>query len=360
MSFTKTLVAISCAAFVALLAASNSEESTDGEIKLGTIVSSDEAVAAQEIAARVYKAYVKKTNDEGGISGRMVKIFSYDDGGDSKTTLDLARKLVEVDRVAFLFNIGNRASDVIAPYVRFKKIPQMSDSGLGEQMAPGRQAEILGSYISRHLPKATIAILSEPDYVGAQFLTGFGDGLGLEHARLAITNMDDIHPAGGNVNRVARVSGSSSDVLAIFGKSHSELELLREMTELKWRPLVVMNDAAQILELSQVDASAGIISLSNHVRNHLWTPPELAEWDNFRKSYLLDREPDSSTARYYYLLARSMVLLLQRVGGEITSKRLTDSYDRMQGEAPTLLDRRTIDLVRFNGKTWDVLESGVQ
>jgi hypothetical protein len=43
----------------------------------------------------------------------------------------MVRKLVEVDHVAFLFNIGNRASDVIAPYIRFKKIPQMFNPSLG-------------------------------------------------------------------------------------------------------------------------------------------------------------------------------------------------------------------------------------
>src|SRR5260370_21294292 len=52
-------------------------------------------------------------------------------------------------------------------------------------MPPQMQAEILGNYISRNLPKATIAILSQLDYVGAQFLTGFYTRLGMEHARSA-------------------------------------------------------------------------------------------------------------------------------------------------------------------------------
>ena len=363
MSYAKNLIslaAMSFAVFFGFLGSPDSKESADAEIKLGTIVSSDDAATEREVVARLFKAYVKKTNGEGGINGRMIRIFSYDDGGDSKRTLDMVRKLVEVDHVAFLFNIGDRASDVIAPYIRFKKIPQLFSSELGEQTPPQRQAEILGNYISRNLPKATIAILSQGDYIGNQFLTGFYTGLGMEHARSAITNMDDIRPADQSANRVARVSGSNSDVLAIFGKPHSDLELLREMTKLKWRPLVFMNDAVLTLELNQVDTSAGIISLSTHLRTELWTVADLAEWDRFRNSYLSGREPDSSTTRYSYFLARSMVALLQSVGGEITSERLIDSYDRMRRESPTLLDRRTIDLVRFNGKTWDVIESHVQ
>jgi ABC-type branched-subunit amino acid transport system substrate-binding protein len=222
------------------------------------------------------------------------------------------------------------------------------------------QAEILGNYISRNLPKATIAILNRADYIGAQFLAGFYTGLGMEHARSAITNMDDIHLADQSGNRVARVSGSNSDILAIFGTADTELELLREMTKLKWRPLLVMNDAVLTLELNQVDTSAGIITLSDHPRTNLWTVAELTEWDAFRKTYLSGREPDSSAARYSYVLARSMVTMLQSVGGELTPERLIDAYNRIGHETLTLMSKPLIDLVRFNGKTWDVIESDVQ
>jgi branched-chain amino acid transport system substrate-binding protein len=331
---------------------------TGTEIRLGTILSSDAAATEQEVVARVFEAYVKKTNDEGGIDGRMIRILSYEDGGDSRRTLAVVRKLVEIDHVALLFNIGNRASDVIAPYIRFKKIPQFFKY-LGEQTTPPQtQGEILGNYISKNLPQAKIAILRQADAVGLQFLSGFYAGLGMEHARSAITNMDEIHAADGNGNRVARVSGSNSEVLAIFGRADSEFELLREMTKIKWRPLLVMNNAVHTLELNQVDTSAGIVSLSNHVLP--WTNTELAEWDAFRKTYLPVLAPDTSAARFSYVLARSMIKLLQSVDGELTVERLTNVYNRLLHETPALTSNRMIDLVRFNGKTWDVIESDVQ
>jgi hypothetical protein len=172
--------------------------------------------------------------------------------------------------------------------------------------------------------------------------------------------MDEFDVADRSGNHVARVSAGNSDILAIFGRSDSELELLREMTMLKWRPLLVMNDAALSLELSQVDTSAGIISLSSHPRTDLWTVAELVEWDAFRKTYLSGREPDSGAARYSYVLARSMVTMLQSVGGELTPARLIDAYNRIRHQTLTLMSKPVIDLVRFNGKTWDVIESDVQ
>jgi uncharacterized protein YnzC (UPF0291/DUF896 family) len=120
------------------------------------------------------------------------------------------------------------------------------------------------------------------------------------------------------------------------------------------------DDAVLNLELNQVDTSAGIISLSNHERTEPWTVTERTEWDAFRKMYLSGHEPDSSAARYRYVLARSMVRLLQSVGGEPTPERLKDVYNRLRHETPALTSNRAIDLVRFNGKTWDVIKSDVQ
>ena len=352
MSSTKNLIWL-VAIFAALVTVpwSESKGYTGTEIRLGTIFSGDAAATEPEVVARIFEAYIKKINDEGGIDGRLIRILSYQDGGDSRRTLDVVRKLVEIDHVVLLFNIGNRASDVIAPYIRFKKIPQFFEE---RTTPPQKQAELLGNYISKNLPQAKIAILNQAGAVGSQFLNGFYAGLGMEHARSAITNMDEIHAAAEG-NRVARVSGSNSDILAIFGRADSELELLREMTKIKWRPLLVMNDAVLALELNQIDTSAGIISLSNYAQTTLWTVTELEEWDVFRRKYLSD-EPNSSAARDSYFLARTMVALLQGLGGELTPQRLTDAYNRFRHETPAL----AIDLVRFNGKTWDVIEGGVK
>jgi hypothetical protein len=52
--------------------------------------------------------------------------------------------------------------------------------------------------------------------------------------------------------------------------------------------------------------------------------------------------------------------MLQSVGGELTPERLIDAYNRIGHETLTLMSKPLIDLVRFNGKTWDVIESDVQ
>jgi hypothetical protein len=77
MSSTKNLiwlVAISFAILVTGPVSAQSQELTKAEIRLGTILSSDAAEAKQEVADRIFEAYVKKTNDGSGIDGISMTI----------------------------------------------------------------------------------------------------------------------------------------------------------------------------------------------------------------------------------------------------------------------------------------------
>src|SRR2546422_7870950 len=78
--------------------AGSGESANRSAIKVGRVFSHDEVPQT-----RVITKYFEKTNDEGGINGRRIEIITYDDGGNSKKTLDLVRRLVEQDHVEYLF-----------------------------------------------------------------------------------------------------------------------------------------------------------------------------------------------------------------------------------------------------------------
>src|SRR5260221_5144611 len=150
---------------VALPEFARSDESiSSNEIRVGTIFSHDEVTEDRLVRTRVIAEYFKNINNDGGIAGRKIVVISYDDEGNSKKTLDLARTLVERDHVACLFDLNARANEVVRPYVNFKKIPVLF------HRVPGfRQAEILGSYISPHLRDSKIAIIRPARSVGTEY-----------------------------------------------------------------------------------------------------------------------------------------------------------------------------------------------
>jgi branched-chain amino acid transport system substrate-binding protein len=310
--------------------ARSDEAISSNEIRIGTIFSRDEAIENRPIRTRVIAEYFKSINNDGGIAGRKIAIVSYDDEGSSKKTLDLARTLVERDHVACLFDLGARANEVARPYVNFKKIPV-----LFHRASAFRQAEILGSYASRHLPDSTIAIIRAADAEGAQYASGFYEGLGMERARTSITNGDEIKKLDQGVNQVEPVSGHRSRLLAIFGPEPLQLKLSRDLAKLEWKPLLVMSDAGLSLDQERINASAPIFSVAN---KGFVAALESAGWKTFSRAHLTRDDWDSNAAAYGYALARSIELML-RGSSEV--------------------NRCELDVVRFSAGNWDIVDPGI-
>ncbi|MGX1013945.1 hypothetical protein AB7M69_008302 [Bradyrhizobium japonicum] len=80
-----------------------SDESVgSNEVRVGTIFSRDEATENRPVRTRVIAEYFKNINNDGGIAGRKIVVISYDDEGNSKKTLDLARTLVRTGSCCLL------------------------------------------------------------------------------------------------------------------------------------------------------------------------------------------------------------------------------------------------------------------
>ena len=77
-------------------------------------------------------AYLKMINDQGGVNGRKINLISVDDGYLPWRTGHETRRLIEIERVAFIFG-SIRATPtqlLVAKYLNERKIPQLFiDSG---------------------------------------------------------------------------------------------------------------------------------------------------------------------------------------------------------------------------------------
>lgn len=307
--------------------ARSNEAVSSNEIRIGTIFGHDEVTEDRLVRNRVIAEYFKSINNDGGIAGRKIAIVSYDDEGSSKKTLDLARTLVERDHVACLFDLNARANEVVRPYVNFKKIPVLF------HRVPGfRQAEILGSYISRHLPDSKIAMIRPAD---SEYASGFYEGLGMERARTSIAHADEIKKLDQGVNQLELVSIGRSTLFAMFGPEALQLKLSRDLAKLDWKPLLVMSDAGLALDQGRLNASAQIISIANR---GAVAAMDSAEWKAFSRAHLTHDDWDSNAAAYGYALARSIELML-RGSSEV--------------------NRCELDVVRFSAGNWDVVDPGI-
>ena len=106
----RTLVKLGVASTLAALAASAGSAAfaqakkydpgaSDREIKIGHIGPYSGPASAYGSIGKAIGAYFEKVNAEGGINGRKIKYLTQDDGYNPAKTVEMTRKLVEVEEV---------------------------------------------------------------------------------------------------------------------------------------------------------------------------------------------------------------------------------------------------------------------
>src|ERR1700683_1903161 len=99
---------------------------TDHEIKIGNIAPYTGLMQEYGAVARAEAAYFQMINDRGGVNGRKINFISVNDASDSPKSTDLARKLVEEDKVLLIFSsFGTESNLAIRAYMNEQKVPQL-------------------------------------------------------------------------------------------------------------------------------------------------------------------------------------------------------------------------------------------
>src|SRR6201997_1868625 len=166
-------------ASLALLLGQTTSSRADDEIRIGNTMPYSGPASAYGIIGKTIAAVFTKVNAEGGINGRKINFISYDDSYNPQKTVELTKKLVEDDKVLFIFaSLGTAPSAAVRPYLNSNKIPQLfvaSGASMWDQprdfpwtmgFQPGYQTEahIYAQYLlEQHASGGKIAILYQDD-----------------------------------------------------------------------------------------------------------------------------------------------------------------------------------------------------
>jgi branched-chain amino acid transport system substrate-binding protein len=146
--------------------------------------------------------YFEKVNAEGGINGRKIKFISLDDAYSPPKTVEQTRKLVEQEEVLLMFgSLGTATNNAVHRYLNNKKVPQLfvlsgatkwADPKNFRWTMPGMAAYqsegvVYAKHILRTKPDAKIAILSQNDDFGRDYVAGFKRGLGDKAATMIVS-----------------------------------------------------------------------------------------------------------------------------------------------------------------------------
>ncbi|HEX4417919.1 MAG TPA: ABC transporter substrate-binding protein [Kofleriaceae bacterium] len=313
---------------------------TATEIKIGQTMPYSGPASAYAAIGKADVAYLKMINDKGGINGRKITLISLDDAYAAPKTVELTRKLVEDDGVAFIFNsLGTAANTAIQRYLNDKKIPQLfvatgadkwADPAkypwtMGWQPSYRTEAKIYARYLLKETPGAKVCVLFQNDDFGKDYLAGLKDGFGDQYDKLVVKteSYEVTDPTVDSQIVALQAAGCDTEITAATPKAAAGA--IRKMFDIGWKPRHLLTNVSvsitTVLRPAGIEKSTGIITaayLKDPSDPAMASDPGLAEYRAFMKQYLPDLDPSDVSTVYAYGVTMTLVKVLTQCGNDLS------------------------------------------
>ena len=175
-------------------------------------------------------AYFQHVNDHGGIFGRKITYWYYDDGYNPTNTASLTRKLILEDKVFAMFSaLGTPTHLAVVDYINSQKVPDLfvstgcncwNDVGnhpwtFGWQPDYTIEGKILGQYINQSLSGKKVGYFYQNDEFGTDGVKGLDASLGASSVPDAARQ--NYVPTNTSIGpQIAALQASGAQVVAAF------------------------------------------------------------------------------------------------------------------------------------------------
>jgi branched-chain amino acid transport system substrate-binding protein len=361
---------------------------TDTEIKIGNTMPYSGPASAYGAIGRAEAAYFKMINDQGGINGRKINFISVDDAYSPPRTVEQIRKLVEEERVLFIFqSLGTPSNTAIHKYMNAKKVPQLFVATgatkwgdpehfpwtMGWQPNYQSEAHLYAKYILNNRPAARIAVLYQNDDYGKDYLKGLKDGLGDKAGKMIVAEVSYETSDPTVDSQIVTLKSSGADTLLIFATPKFAAQAIRKTYDIGWRPLQFVNNVsssiAAVLQPAGLEKSNGLI-VGYYLRDPLdpqWKNDSgVKAFQDWKKKYNSEADPADNNVTYGYTAAQTLVHVLNQCGDDLTRENVMRQAAHIKDlSLPMLLPGIKINtspthfypvdqvqLARFDGKRW--------
>ena len=252
-------------------------------------------------------AYFAMVNDQGGINGRKINFISRDDGYSPPKTVEMARQLVEQDRVLLLLNpLGSATNTAIRDYMNENKVPQIFISSgaakfndpkhypwtMGFQPGYALEGSVYGRYILENLPDAKVAVLYQNDDFGKDHLIGLQQGLGAKAGKMILATQSYETTDATIDSQIASLRASGANVLFTAALSKFAAQAIRKVYDVGWNPTkFLINSAASIaatMKPAGLEKGIGVITagwLPDQTDPEVQNTPAYKEWLTWMNKY---------------------------------------------------------------------------
>jgi branched-chain amino acid transport system substrate-binding protein len=332
---------------------------SDSTIKIGHSGPYSGNASAYGNIGRTIEAVFKMVNDNGGINGRKIEFITYDDGYSPPKTVEMVRKLVEQDKVLFLFNtLGTPPNTAIHRYMNQKKVPQLFvATGASKWGQPkefpwtmGWQPDYVteGSIYAKHIlatvkdPK--IGILMQNDDYGKDYYNGFIQGLGDKKnliAQLATYEVTDPTVD----SQMIQLKNTGANTFFNITTPKFAAQAIKKAFEIEWKPAHYLNNVSSsfgsVFRPAGIPASQGVmLALYRKDANdaQFASAPDVVAFKAFMAKYMANADIKDDTHNYGYSVAHTMIETLKKCGDTLTRENVMKQAASLKGyEAPLLL-----------------------
>jgi branched-chain amino acid transport system substrate-binding protein len=393
---TRSIVLIAGLALAAAAPASAQKKydtgASDTEIKIGQTMPYSGPLSSYSTIGKLQDAYFKMLNDKGGIHGRKIDFISVDDGYSPPKTVEQIRRLVESDGVLFTFNtMGTPTNSAIQKYMNINKVPMLFVAAgaskwndpkhfpwtMGWPQSYREEGLQFAQYVKRTVHDPKIAILSQNDDLGKDFVAGFKDGLGPDADKLIVKELT-YQPADPSIeSQVVTLKSSGANVFFDVAVSKFAAQAIRKAHELEWHPLHLLisnsSSIAGTLAVAGLDASKDIITAITYkdVEDNQWkNDPDVTEYIAFMKKSYPDGNVNDLMNAYAYAVVHLMVQVIDQCGDNLTRENVMRQAAslkdvRLPMVLPGIVINTSADdygvlkqsrLARFDGARWTLID----
>ena len=365
--FKKTHQAILLAAATALVGVSNYATAdkkygpgvTDSEIKIGNTNPYSGPASAYSTIGKGINAYFDLVNASGGVNGRKLNFVTLDDGYSPPKTKEQFRKLIEREKVAFMFqSLGTPTNSAVHKYVNQKKVPHLFVATgatkwgqpekfpwtMGWQPTYQTEGQIYAAYLLKTKPNAKVAILYQNDDYGKDYVKGLKDGLGTMAKTMVIAE-ESYEVTDPTVDsQIVNLKASGADTFFNVAIPKFAAQAIRKAYDIGWRPVHLLNSVSNsissVLKPAGLEKSKGIITtiyLKDPTDAEWQEDPEYKDWVAWMDKWYPQGDKDSPFNVYAYAVAQTMVHVLENCGDDLTRENIMKQAASIKNLRPKML-----------------------
>ena len=313
---------------------------TATEIKIGHTNPYSGPASAYGTIGKVEAAYFKMINDQGGINGRKINFMSLDDGYSPPKTVEMVRRLVEQDQVAFIFQtLGTPTNSAIHKYMNQQKVPHLFVATgatkwgdpqnfpwtMGWQPTYQAEGHIYAQYILKNIPNAKVGILYQNDDYGKDYVKGLKDGLG-DAAKKIIVMEQTYEVTDPTVDsQIVNLKTSGANVFYNVTIPKFATQAIKKAHDIGWKPVHLLNSVSSsigvVLKPAGVDAAKDIIT-SRYLKDP--TDPAIKndqgykDWVAFMQKYYPEGALNDDFNVFGYTVSQGIVQVLKQCGNDLS------------------------------------------